>query len=99
MLTEKILADAQDIRGVKKRFVFASNEIESRGTLEALFYGDLVEVSGLIRIIREPGAWRLLPTKLRVLIEITLHQSVIRQEFPVSATKGHRRAKDFLAYC
>ncbi len=98
MLAEKILADAQDIRGVKKRFVLSSNEIESRSPLETIFYGDLVEVSGLIRIIREPRARRLLPTKLRVLIEITLHQSVVRQEFPVPATKGHRRAKDFLAY-
>ena len=97
VLAEQVLADAQDVGRIEQRLVLGGDEIECGGTLEAFLDGDLFEVARLVGRPGEPGARRLLPAKLRILVEVALHERVVGEVLPVAAAKRHRGGEDLLA--
>ena len=98
VLTEQVLADAQNVRSIKKGLVFRGNKIQGSRALQPLLNRDLIEVTRLIGIISKSRPRRLLPSEARILIEVTLHESVIREKLPVAAPKRHRSTQDFLSH-
>ena len=98
VLTEQVLANAQNIRSIKKGLMFRGNKIQGGSTLKPLLDRDLVEVARLIGFVGKSRPRRLLPPEPQILIEVTLHEVVIREKLPVSAAKRHRSTQDFFSH-
>ena len=98
VLTEQVLADAQNVRSIKKGFVFRGNKIQRGSTLKPLLDRNLIEVARLIGIVGKSRPRRLLPPEPRILIKVTLHEGVIREKLPVATAKRHRSTEDLFSH-
>ena len=61
VLTEQVLADAQNIRSIKQGLMFRGNKIQRGSTLKPLLDRDLVKVARLIGIVGKSRPRRSLP--------------------------------------
>ena len=88
---------ALDFVTTENELVLRGHEVERSSSAQTFVNGDFVKITRLIVIIRQSGTWRLLPTKLGVFVEVTLHQWMVSKVLPNAAPERHGRRHNFLA--